>query len=109
MSEPETPLKISWSDRAKADIIQIGDYIARDDPNAAARWVRLLVSDVERAAHMPLAGRVVPEFAERKDIRAVLRRSYRVVYRVGGDAIEVLTLFEGHRVFPDDAVPKGTR
>lgn len=53
---------------------------------------------------MPLAGRVVPEYADRQEIRELLRRAYRIVYRVGENAIEILTIFEGHRLFPPDAV-----
>jgi plasmid stabilization system protein ParE len=52
---------------------------------------------------MPLAGRMVPEF-QRKDLREVLLRSYRIVYLVGADAIEVVTVFEGHRRFPERAL-----
>ena len=99
------PRQIRWSDRAKDDLTAIGDYIASDSPFAAMRWVDLLISDVERAAEMPLAGRVVPEYAEREDIREVLRRTYRIVYRVSDDVIEVLTIFEGHRLFPTETVP----
>jgi len=48
---------------------------------------------------------VVPEYADRQDLREVFRRTYRIVYRVSGDAIELLTIFEGHRLFPSDAMP----
>ncbi len=69
------------------------------------RSVERLMADVERAAEMPLAGRVVSEYAERHDIREVLRRTYRIVYRVRERAIEVLTIFEGHQLFPERIVP----
>jgi plasmid stabilization system protein ParE len=45
--------------------------------------------------------RVVPELG-RDDIREVLKRTYRIVYRVRGDRVEVLTISEGHRLFPPD-------
>ena len=80
--EPRRPLDIQWSDRAKDDIAAIGDYIAAYNPAAAMRWVDRLIADVERAAEMPLAGRVVPEYAERHDIREVIRRTYRIVYLI---------------------------
>jgi mRNA-degrading endonuclease RelE of RelBE toxin-antitoxin system len=32
----------------------------------------------------------------------VFKRTYRIVYRVTEERIEVLTVFEGHRLFPDD-------
>ena len=53
---------------------------------------------------MPQAGRIVPESADRRDIREVLRGAYRIVYRIRANANEVLTVFEGHRLFPDDAL-----
>jgi hypothetical protein len=34
----------------------------------------------------------------REDIREVFLRSYRIVYRVRGRGIEVLTIFEGRRL-----------
>jgi plasmid stabilization system protein ParE len=54
------------------------------------------------AAETPLAGRVVPEKGD-QEIHEVFVRNYRIVYRVGEDAIYVLTVFEGHRLYPDDA------
>ncbi|EPX63753.1 hypothetical protein D187_006162 [Cystobacter fuscus DSM 2262] len=47
----------------------------------------------------------MPEI-EREDIREVLLRSYRIVYRVGRGGIEVLTVFEGHRLLPKGAIPE---
>lgn len=43
---------------------------------------------------------MVPEL-NREDIREVLLRSYRIVYRVRPDGIVVLTVFEGHRTSGD--------
>ncbi len=39
----------------------------------------------------------------RDEIREVLLRHYRIVYRVEPHGITVLTVFEGHRLFPRDA------
>jgi hypothetical protein len=41
----------------------------------------------------------------REDIREVLLRPYRIVYRVVGSGIEVLTVFEGHRQLPAEELP----
>ena len=45
----------------------------------------------------PRCGRVVPEIGS-SDIRELIFRGYRIVYRVTGDALEILTVFEGHRL-----------
>jgi len=63
---------------------------------------------VERAARTPLAGRRLPEKG-RDDVREVLQRTYRIVYRVRAEQIDVLTIFEGHRLLPGDAVPEPDR
>ncbi len=46
---------------------------------------------------MPGAGRVVPEI-EHDDIREVFVGSYRIVYWVRQKTVDVLTVFEGHRL-----------
>ena len=92
--KPTRPLEIHWSDRAKDDLAAIGDYISANNPIAAMRWVDRLIADVERAAEMPLSGRLVPEYVDRGDIREVLRSTHRIAYRVRDEAIDVLTIFE---------------
>jgi toxin ParE1/3/4 len=93
---------IEWTERAVADLRAIDDYIAADNPVAAGRWVGKLIAKAEAAARLPIAGRVVPEKGQ-PDIREVFLRTYRIVYRVREGSILVLTVFEGHRLFPPDA------
>jgi plasmid stabilization system protein ParE len=95
---------LRWTHRSIDDLRAIGRYIAEDDPRAARRWIEHLRQRAHQAAATPKAGRRVPE-VDRDDIREVLLRSYRIVYRVVRDGIEVLTVFEGHRLFPRDTVP----
>jgi toxin ParE1/3/4 len=37
---------------------------------------------------------------DREDVREVFLGSYRIVYRIYPDFIDVITVFEGHRLFP---------
>ena len=90
-------MTLSWSDRARRDLHSIHAYIADDNPTAARRWVARLRAKARSAASAPGAGRIVPE-VEKADVREVFLRSYRIVD---------LTVFEGHRLFPIDAVPGG--
>jgi plasmid stabilization system protein ParE len=95
--------RLRWALRARADLVTIGRYIARDDRRAARRWVEKLRVRAREAAAAPGAGRRVPE-VERDDVREVVLGSYRIVYRVERSGISVLTVFEGHRSFPADVV-----
>ena len=96
-------MKLRWTSRARRDLLAISRYIARDDPSAARQWIERLRKRSRKAAATPLAGRVVPEI-QRADIREVFVRTYRIVYRVHEDSIDVLTVFEGHRLFDADTL-----
>jgi toxin ParE1/3/4 len=87
--------------QALGDLDAIYAYIAQDDPAAARRWVSRLRERARKATTAPLVGRVVPE-AQEPDVREVFLRSYRLVYRVVGNELHVLTVFEGHRLFTTD-------
>ena len=52
---------------------------------------------MERLTDFPRSGRVVPEF-ERSDIRELIVQSYRIVYRVRGEDVEILTVHHGARL-----------
>jgi toxin ParE1/3/4 len=96
---PPAPLPLVWTDRARNDLEDIGDSIAADNPVAAERWVGELMSAAEQAASAPLSGRRVPELG-RDDVRELLKRTYRIVYRVRPDRVDILAVFEGHRRLP---------
>lgn len=98
-------LKVVWTEYALRDLERIDSYIARDSPASAARWVGKLIATAATLASAPTSGRVVPE-KRRPDIREVLQRHYRIVYRVQKTRIDILTVFEGHKELPSNAVPE---
>ena len=81
------------------------DYIAEDSPAAAARWVAKLIATAATVPSAPRSGRVGPEQG-REDIREVLLRHYRIVYRIRETRIDMLTIFEGHKLLPSSVVPE---
>ncbi|HSN98945.1 MAG TPA: type II toxin-antitoxin system RelE/ParE family toxin [Candidatus Nanopelagicales bacterium] len=89
-------MAVIWTERSRDDLLGIFRFIARDDRKAAENWIARLVQHAELAATAPLGGRAVPELG-RNDVREVFLRSYRIIYRVAGDDIRILTVFEGHR------------
>jgi plasmid stabilization system protein ParE len=91
--------RIQWSRRALVDLLDIADFIARDNPAAAHAWVGRLRAQARRVASRPRTGRRVPEL-DRDDIRETLRQNYRIVYQTRPRGILVLTVFEGHRRLP---------
>jgi plasmid stabilization system protein ParE len=91
--------KLRWTLRAQTDLLEIARFIARDNPEAATRWIAILRKRARAAARMPRAGRRVPELG-RDDVREVVVQRYRIVYQLAPDGIVVLVVFESHRQLP---------
>jgi addiction module RelE/StbE family toxin len=90
-------VKLVWTERAASDLEAIESYVACDDPAAAIALVDRLVERAGALRDHPRMGRVVPEVAN-PDIRELISGNYRLVYRIRGRTVEVLQVFEGHRL-----------
>lgn len=88
-------MRIVWSEPAIANLEAIRDYIARDSPHRAARFLGRLVAAAEPLQEFPELGRVVPEGDGRQ--REILFAPYRIIYRVEGDRIYIVTVVHGAR------------
>jgi len=91
-------MSVTWSQEAGENLLDIEDFIARDSLERAVRFVDALIDHVEAIlTDNPRSGRTVPEIGN-PDIRELIYRGYRIVYRLNGDRIDILTVFEGHRL-----------
>jgi len=88
-------MKVAWSEPAVADLLAIHDYIARDSPQYARRFVERLIATAEPLESFPQLGRVVPEGDGRH--RELFLRSYRIIYRVESQEILIVTVVHGSR------------
>lgn len=90
--------RLRYLDSAKADLLDIFDYIARESGEAivARRFVDLLRARCRYLAELPeQMGRPRPEL--RHDIRSSVYRGYVVFFRYVDDVFEVIDIVEGHR------------
>lgn len=86
-----------WSSEALDDIDAIAEFIARDSPHHARRVVEGLFELGDQALEHPRAGRVVPELGDSL-VREHFLYSYRLIYEIGSDRIEVLAVLHGRRL-----------
>ena len=91
--------KLIWSPRALRDLDGVCDYIARDSAKYAYLFAERIVAFVETIPRFPLLGVVVPEYGI-EDLRERVFQSYRVVYRLREDAVEIVTISHGARLLP---------
>ena len=94
-------MTIDWSERSISDLSALHDYIARDSRLYAERFVASLVRAVEPLADFPELGRRVPEEPDRADVRELLVRTYRIIYRVEPERILVAAIVHGRHNLDD--------
>ncbi|HSB79117.1 MAG TPA: type II toxin-antitoxin system RelE/ParE family toxin [Candidatus Methylomirabilis sp.] len=88
-----------WTDTANAHLLAIYEYIARDSTAYARRMVDRITRRSEQLAEFPLSGPIVPEY-ESQEIRELLERPFRIIYRVKTDQIDVLAVVHGAQMLP---------
>ena len=89
---------VEWSLPAKRDLKHIFDYIARDSIYYAKNVTQNIVAKTETLFEFPEIGRVVPEIGD-ANIRELFVYSYRLIYEIVPDGIEILALIHGKRDF----------
>ena len=78
-------------------LIEIEEYIAEDAPQAAEAFVDKLVASAAKLDKQAHRGRPLPELPG-SPYRELLVGDYRIVNRVSGSTVDILTVFEGHRL-----------
>ena len=87
-------LQVFWTPQAVADLEAIRHFIARDSPRYGELVAAAIRRTVRRLRTFPRSGRVVEELTD-PNIREVIVGSYRVVYYLRQDRVEILTVFHG--------------
>ena len=95
--------EVKWTDQAIEDVQSIRDFIERNSPRYALLVAERLVGAVELLEALPHSGRMVPEFNDDR-LRELIWGSYRIIYQLFDDTIEVLTIYHGARILTD---PRG--
>ena len=89
---------VKWTNPAKLDLKDIHDYIARDSKYYAQKVSQDIVDKSERLKHFPEIGRIVPEVND-PNIREVFIYSYRLIYEVLPNGVQILALVHNKRNF----------
>jgi len=94
-------MNVIWSPLAIERLAEITDYIAQDNPSAAEKWVQNIFKRVEHLQRFPEIGRLVPELS-RPDIREILFKNYRIIYRIESQQLSILTIRHGKQLLSGD-------
>jgi toxin ParE1/3/4 len=89
--------QVRWTPQAADDLDAIAEFIARDSPHFAGLVVADILQAVNQLVDFPESGRIVPEIGNRS-IREVILGSYRIIYRLRNEVVQVLTVHHGARL-----------
>ena len=89
--------EIVWSDPALADLEAIADWVALENPVAAASLVQRVLDHVAQLADHPESGSRVREL-KRSRYRQLIEPPCRIFYRFDGRTVFILHLMRSERV-----------
>ena len=94
-------MRVHWTQNAVEHLVNIYEHIALNSPTYAQRMVDKITRRSEQIADQPLSGRKVPEY-QTEDIRELIEKPYRIIYRIKANQIDVLAVIHGARLLPEE-------
>ena len=89
--------EIAWSEPALSDLDAIADFIALENPVAAAELVQCIIRHVEQLADHPESGSRPLEL-KRFRYRQIVESPCRVFYRYDGQTVFILHVMRSERL-----------
>ncbi|MBF0321788.1 MAG: type II toxin-antitoxin system RelE/ParE family toxin [Magnetococcales bacterium] len=96
-------MRVVITNAAKADLVEIGEFIRPHNPTRAATFVDELLDRCAALADKPRAYALVPRY-ERHGIRRYAYRDYLIFYRIAEDLVEIIHIIHGARDY-DSLLP----
>jgi plasmid stabilization system protein ParE len=103
--------RVQWTQPAGQDLESIVEFIARDNIPNALQVLRKIQGTAATLERMPERGRIVPELAEvgMRLYHEILCPPWRIIYRIVGPTVFVMTVIDGRRNVEDILLERLTR
>ena len=96
-------MKILWTQTAIDRLSEIHDYIKKDSPVNAQRWVESILEKISKLSDLPKIGRKVPEINS-ESIRELIFGNYRIIYKMVDDSIFLMTVRHFKQILPTEEI-----
>lgn len=97
-------MNIKWTEQAENRVYDIASYIALDSIIEAEKWIDHIFNYVKRLEKFPESGRYVPELSTRKELRELVFKNYRIIYRIEKSTVYILTVRNYKQILPIDEI-----
>lgn len=85
-------MKLRWAPEASDDVLRLHQFLARVDPDAAARIARSLIAAPEKLLDYPRIGEKL-EIYPKREVRRLIIGSYEMRYEIKADAVLILRIW----------------
>jgi Plasmid stabilization system protein len=94
--------RIEWSPTSRLDFRDLILFISEENFSVANHFRNKIINHVIQVAKYPKSGRVVPEFQD-ENIREIIQKPYRIVYRINKKKIlvEIVRIWHSARGIPE--------
>jgi plasmid stabilization system protein ParE len=96
-------VRLNWTEIALNDINEIYDFIAKDSKFYAKNVVGAIRKKVKIVKKYPKIGRIIPEI-NIENYREIFQWNYRIMYKIIGEDIYILSIYHGARDFKRDKI-----
>lgn len=90
-------MRVHWTQNAVNHLTSIYEYISLNSHTYAKSMVDRITRRSEQLAAQPKSGRMVPEYYQ-DDIREVIEKPYRIIYRIKAEQIDVVAVVHAARL-----------
>jgi len=92
-------VRVHWTNNAVDHLVNIFEHISLNSPTYAKQVVDRVTRRTAQIGDQPFSGRMVPEYQD-EDIRELIEKPYRIIYRIQKDQIDVIAVIHGARLIP---------
>ncbi len=96
-------MRVRWTNTAVSHLRAIHEYVSQNSKIYANCLIDRLIRRSEQICLFPQSGRMVPEY-RREDVREVIDRPYRIIYRIKAEQIDVLAVLHSAQQIPPEAL-----
>lgn len=94
-------MRVYWTPGAQARLLEIQAYLKQHAPDLAVATALQLARRALELGELPAMGRQLERYRP-AEVRELLERPYRLIYRVTPTQVEILTVLHYRQLMPTD-------
>lgn len=86
-------MQVRFSQTAKDQLKEVKSYIAKDNPETAARHIKKVINRIKKILEYPYIGKMNAVYNQ-EDIREIAVEGYKVIYQIASGCINILVVYK---------------